>query len=100
MATGEPVSYFIPFAQLDAQYVGIENHYFWLSQHNKLVAEAERIMRIPGRPKFALDDGAEGADKLNDLLAHFGLRLSGAPCLPIETNLTGNKLSLCEAVER
>jgi hypothetical protein len=100
VASKAPVSYFIPFAQLDAQYVGIENHYLFLSQHNKLVAEAERVMRIPGRPKFVLDDGVTGADKLNDLLAHFGLRLSGAPCLPIETNLTGNKLSLCEAVER
>jgi hypothetical protein len=99
VASKAPVSYFIPFAQLDAQYVGLENHYFWLSQHNKLVAEAERVMRLPGRPKFVLDDGTGGPEQLNDLLGHFGLRLSGAPCLPIESNLPGNKLSLCEAVE-
>ncbi|HEY3145595.1 MAG TPA: hypothetical protein VGJ75_04550, partial [Dongiaceae bacterium] len=60
--------------------------------------EVKRLMREPGAPKFVLSVGEVDTDKLNGLLAHFGRRLSGAPCLPIWSNLVtaeDNALSLC-----
>lgn len=98
VATKEPVAYFIPFAEPTARFVGIENNYLELSQNNKLATEVKRVMRAPGPPKFVLSIGKLDADKLNGLLAHFGLKLSARPCEPIESNLATAKdeaLSLC-----
>jgi hypothetical protein len=100
LATGEPVSYFIPFAEPKAQYIGIENNYLRLSQDNKLASELKRVMRSPGRPKFLLNVDDLDQGKWNELLAQFGLRLSDAPCQPIQSNLPGHALSLCPLAER
>jgi Glycosyltransferase family 87 len=92
IATEEPVSYFIPFAEPKAQYVGIENNYLRLSQDNKLVSKVKEVMRTPGRPKFVLDvDGA----KPDAVLRQLGLTLGASPCRPIRSNLEGYILSLC-----
>ncbi|HEY7296559.1 MAG TPA: hypothetical protein VH684_01375 [Xanthobacteraceae bacterium] len=100
LATGEPVSYFIPFANPKAKYVGIENNYLRLSQHNKLAAEVKDVMRIQGRPKFLLNVDELDRDKWNDLLKQFGLQLSASPCEPIRSNLPPHALSLCPLTER
>ena len=71
-ATWQPVAYFIPYAEPRAQYVGIENNYLELSQHNLLAEWAKRLMRAPGRPKFVLNVDRFDPDKLNALLAHCG----------------------------
>jgi Glycosyltransferase family 87 len=99
IATWDPVAFFIPYAEPSAQYLGIENNYLELSQNNKLASEVRRIMQTPGRPKFVLSVDAFDADKLNGLLGQFGLRLSGAPCEPIRTNLEGHALSLCPVAD-
>jgi hypothetical protein len=96
IATGDPVSYFIPFAEPRAQYVGIENNYLRLSQDNMLASEVKRVMRTPGRPKFVLEvDGA----KVDGVLGQLGLKLSASPCQPIRSNLEGHALSLCRVAE-
>jgi hypothetical protein len=100
LATGEPVSYFVPFADPKAQYVGIENNYLRLSQDNKLASKVKRVMRTPGRPKFLLNVDELDQGKWNELLAQFGLRLSDAPCRPIQSNLPGHALSLCPLAEQ
>ena len=99
IATWDPVAFFIPYAEPRAQYVGIENNYLELSQHNLLAEKVKHLMREPGRPKFVLNVDRLDVDKLNALLAHFDLKLGASPCLPIETNLEGHALSLCPAVE-
>ncbi len=99
IATWDPVAFFIPYAEPRAQYVGIENNYLELSQHNLLAEKVRHLMREPGRPKFVVSVDRLDADKLNALLAHFDLKLGASPCLPIETNLEGHALSLCPAVE-
>jgi Glycosyltransferase family 87 len=99
IATWDPVAFFIPYAAPGVQYVGIENNYLELSQHNLLAEKVKHLMREPGRPKFVLSVDRFDADKLNALLAHFDLKLGASPCLPIETNLEGHALSLCPAVE-
>jgi hypothetical protein len=99
IATWEPVAFFIPYAEPTARYVGIENNYLELSQHNRLAEEVKRLMRTPGPAKFVLSVDALDAGKLNDLLKNFDLKLSALPCAPIETNLTGHALSLCRAEE-
>jgi hypothetical protein len=99
IATWDPVAFFIPYAEPRAQYVGIENNYLELSQHNLLAEKVNHLMREPGRPKFVLNVDRFDADKLNALLAHFDLKLGAQPCRPIETNLVGHALSLCPAVE-
>jgi hypothetical protein len=99
IATWDPVAFFIPYAEPRAQYVGIENNYLELSQHNLLAEKVKHLMREPGRPKFVLNVDRFDADKLNALLAHFDLKLGALPCLSIETNLEGHALSLCPAVE-
>ncbi len=92
IATDDPVSYFIPFAEPTARYVGIENNYLRLSQDNRLASKVKEVMRAAGRPKFVLDvDGA----KLDGLLRQLGLTLGGSACLPIRSNLEGHNLSLC-----
>jgi len=96
IATGDPVSYFIPFSEPSARFVGIENNFLELSQNNKLVGEMNRLMRSPGRPKFILSVGDLDADKLNKILQYFGLRLTGVPCQAIRSNLEEESLSLCE----
>jgi hypothetical protein len=98
IATWDPAAYFIPFAEPTAQYLGIENNYLDLSQSNKLASEVNRLMRAPGRAKFVLSVGEFDPNKLNRLLGRFGLRLSGAPCQPIHSNLEAEALSLCPAV--
>jgi hypothetical protein len=98
IATWQPVAYFIPFAEPTARFVGIENNYLELSQTNRLAMEVKRIMRAPGPPKFALNVGTFEREKIDGLLAHFGLKLSGQPCEPIESNLAtadDEALSLC-----
>lgn len=99
IATWDPVAYFIPFADPTAQYLGIENNYLELSQHNQLAAEVKRIMRTPGRPKFILNVDEFNSNKLNRILALLGLRLSGSPCQPISSNLEGHALSLCRIAD-
>jgi hypothetical protein len=99
IATWDPVAFFIPYAEPRAQYVGIENNYLEMSQHNLLAEKVKHLMREPGRPKFVLDVDRFDADKLNALLAPFDLKLGTSPCLPIETNLEGHALSLCPAVD-
>jgi hypothetical protein len=98
VATWHPASYFIPFAEPTAQYLGIENNYLTLSQNNKLASEVRGLMQTPGRPKFALSAGEFDASKLNVLLAQFGLTLSAFPCQPIQSNLAVEALSLCPVV--
>jgi hypothetical protein len=96
IATEEPVSYFIPFAEPKAQYVGIENNYLRLSQDNKLASKVKQVMRTPGRPKFVLDvDGA----KPDALLRQLGLRPGASACQPIRSNLEGHILSLCPVAD-
>jgi hypothetical protein len=96
IATWDPVSYFIPFSEASAQFVGIENNFLSLSQNNKLVAEVRHLMKSAGRPRFILSVGEFDANKLNEILSNFGLRLTGAPCRPIRSNLAEQDLSLCE----
>lgn len=95
LATGQPASYFIPYAEPTARYLGIENNFLKLSQDNKLVSEVRRLMQIPGLPKFIVSVGAFDANRLNDVLRHFGLKLDPAPCRPITSNLEEHPLSLC-----
>jgi Glycosyltransferase family 87 len=98
IATEQAVSYFIPFAEPTARFLGIENNYLALSQTNRLASEVKRLMRTPGPPKFVLSVGAFDRDKLDGLLARFGLKLSGRPCAPIESNLATQEdeaLRLC-----
>jgi hypothetical protein len=97
IATWDPAAYFIPYAEPRVQYLGIENNYLELSQTNKLATEVKRLMRTPGRPKFVVSVGELDAGKLNKLLANFDLKLSGAPCQPIHSNLEDQALSLCAA---
>ena len=99
IATWDPVAFFIPYAEPRAQYLGIENNYLEISQHNLLAEKVKHIMREPGRPKFVLNVDRFDADKLNALLAHFDLKLGALPCLPIETNLEGHALSLCPVAD-
>jgi hypothetical protein len=99
VATWDPVAFFIPYAEPRAQYLGIENNYLEISQHNLLAEKVKQIMRTPGRPKFVLNVDAFNADKLNTLLAHFDLKLAAMPCRPIETNLSGHTLSLCAVAD-
>ncbi|HWG06514.1 MAG TPA: hypothetical protein VG271_15995, partial [Beijerinckiaceae bacterium] len=100
VATWDAVSYFIPYAEPSAHYLGIENNYLYLTQHNKLADAVRNGMRTPGTAKFVLSVGDFDADKLDQLLANFDLKLSAAPCLPIHTNLVGKALSLCPAEPR
>ena len=95
IATWDPVAFFIPYAEPRAQYLGIENNYLEISQHNLLAEKVKRLMRTPGRPKFVVNVDRFDPDKLNALLAHFDLKLDASPCRPIETNLEGHDLSLC-----
>jgi hypothetical protein len=98
IATWDPVAFFIPYANPSVQYIGIENNYLEISQHNRLAEAVKTIMSTPGRPKYAVrvDDNA---DDLNRILARFGEKLSSEPCEPIRTNLTGYDLALCRVAE-
>jgi hypothetical protein len=102
VATRQPVSYFIPFAEPSARFLGIENNYLELSQTNRLAMEVKRIMRSPGAPKFIINVGAFDRAKLDGLLARFDLHLNGRPCQPIESNLAtadDQALSLCPVAQ-
>ena len=99
VATWDPVAFFIPFADPNTQFLGIENNYLELSQDNKLATKVKRIMRTPGRPKFILNVDEFNGDKLNGILGHFSLRLSTLPCQPIWSNLEGHALSLCRIAD-
>lgn len=100
IATWDPASYFIPFADPSAQYVGIENNYLTTAQNNGLARAVKQLMRASGRPKFIVSVGAFDAARLNEQLQAFDLVLSGAPCLPIRSNLEEHRLSLCPATTR
>jgi hypothetical protein len=99
VASWDPVSYFIPFAEPTAQFLGINNNYLQLSQNNKLATEVKRVMRTPGRTKFVLSVGEFNADALADLLEQFGLRLSASPCQAIWSNLEEQGMSLCPVAD-
>ena len=97
--TPEPVAYFIPFATPSARYLGIENNFLNLSQSNDLADGVKRLMRKPGAPKFVVNVGEFNSDRLNGLLARFGLRLDGGFCEPIRSNLEEHALSLCRIID-
>ena len=99
IATWDPVAFFIPYAEPTARYIGIENNYLELSQHNRLATEVKRLMRTPGPPKFVLSVDEFNAAKLNALLGQFGLQLGTEPCDPIRTNLVGHALALCRVAD-
>jgi hypothetical protein len=99
IATWDPVAFFIPFADPNTQFLGIENNYLELSQNNKLAAEVKRILLTPGRPKFILNVDEFNSDKLNRILELLALRLSTLPCQPIRSNLEGHALSLCRVAD-
>jgi hypothetical protein len=99
IATWDPVAFFIPYANPAVQYLGIENNYLELSQHNILATRVKQLMRTPGRPKFVLSVDEFNAPKLNGLLANFGLQLADRSCEPIRTNLEGHALSLCPVAD-
>jgi hypothetical protein len=102
IATQQPVSFFIPFADPGTQFIGIENNYLTLSQTNLLATEVKRLTREPNRPKFVLNFGAFDGAKLNAVLDRLGTRLAAAPCLPIEQNLAEEDeeaLSLCPVAD-
>ena len=100
VATWDPVAFFIPYANPKAQYVGIENNYLEIAQHNKLAVAVRELMEAPGRPKYVLSVDKFDPDKLNTLLGNYRLKLGPEPCEPIRTNLEGHALSLCRAVEQ
>jgi hypothetical protein len=100
ISTGEPVAYFIPFAEPTAQFLGIENDFLKLSQHNRLVSAVKALIKTPGRPKFIVSVGELKRDKLDNLLGQFDLALGPSPCQPIWSNLENPALSLCAAVAR
>ncbi len=95
MPTRDPAAFIIPFAEPTARYLGIENNYLDLWQHNLLTAEVDRAMRTPGRDKFVLSVGPFDADRLNRVVDHYGLELSPGPCRPVETNLAGFDQAIC-----
>ncbi len=97
IATWDPAAYFIPYANPATQYIGIENNYLQLSQTNILATEVKRLMSTPGRPKFVVSVGDFDPEKLNKLLANFGLHLSASPCRPIHSNIEDQAISLCAA---
>jgi hypothetical protein len=98
VATTQPAAYFIPFSEPRAQFLGIENNYLELSQDNIFASEVKRIMRMPGRPKFALSVGNADQNRLNRLLQQLDLTLDTSPCRPIRSNLQVHALSLCAVV--
>ena len=100
IASGAPVSFFIPFAEPTAQYLGIENDFLRLSQHNRLVSQIKSLLRTPGRPKFIASVGEFDRAGLDNLLAQFDLALGQSPCQAIWTNLENPASSLCPAVPR
>lgn len=100
MATGQPVAFFIPFAEPTAQFIGIENDFLEVSQQNLLVAKARSLMAARDRPMFIVGVGEPDPGKLNEVLAQFGLALDAGPCRPIRSNLENPALRLCPAVPR
>jgi hypothetical protein len=100
MATGQPVAFFIPFAEPSARFIGIENDFLELSQQNLLVAKARSLMAARDRPTFIVGVGEPDPGGLNDVLAQFGLTLGAGPCRPIRSNLENPALRLCPAVPR
>jgi hypothetical protein len=95
IATWDPAAFFIPFAEPTARFVGIQNNYLDLWQHNLLTAEVDRALRERGRDKFVLSVGTFDGEGLNRLVRHYGLELSPEPCRAIRTNLTAFDLALC-----
>jgi glycosyl transferase family 87 len=104
IASWDPASYFIPFAEPSAHYVGVENNFLSLAQSNLLADGVKELMRAPGRAKFMVNVGAFDPDYMNRTLHQFGLKLGTAPCQPIRSNLENRvlerdlPLSLCPAV--
>jgi hypothetical protein len=99
IASWDPSAFFIPFAEPTARYVGINNNYLNVSQHNLLTAEVEKAMRESGRDKFILSVGPVDLAALNRTASYFGLALASSPCVPVRTNLEGYDLALCRLVE-
>lgn len=97
LATWQPASYFIPYAEPSARYIGIGNNYLSLSQGNLLAAEVRRLMRSD-RPKFIVSVGKFNEKRLAKKLRPFGLQVSPAPCEAIHSNLEEQRLSLCRAM--
>jgi hypothetical protein len=100
ISTWNPAAFFIPFAEPTARYVGINNNYLDLSQHNLQTAEVDKVMREKDRDKFVLSVGPVDTAALDLIAGRFGLALAQSPCLPVRTNLEGYDLALCRLVEQ
>lgn len=96
LATWQPASYFIPYAEPSARYIGIENNYLTLAQGNQLASEVKELMRSD-RPRFIVSVGKFNEKRLSKKLRPFGLQLSPVPCEAIRSNLEEQQLSLCRA---
>jgi hypothetical protein len=100
ISTGQPVAFFIPFAEPTAQFIGIDNDFLELSQENLLVSRVRALMQTANRPTFIVSVGAFDGGKLDEVLAHFSRALGPSPCQPIWSNLENPALSICSTVPR
>jgi len=103
--TNSPVSYFIPFAEPTARYLGIQNNYLNFSQTNNLVHLIKELLKTSPAPKFILVDGGTLADLDEDqqrdleatreLLAELRLRINNESCQTIQSSIDRKGPALC-----
>ena len=87
VATWEPVAYFIPYADPNTRFIGLENNYLTISQTNGLASEVKQLMRAPGPAKFVLNvaefESAEAQRSAQALRTEaVGLAVSADPIEP------------------
>ena len=89
-----PMAYAAPFFRPDARFVSPANNFLHLDQRNRLAARAAELIRGHAGPRYLLSYKVPVAhDALT--LAHFGLVIDEAACVPVPSSFDAGYLRIC-----
>jgi len=93
MGPYDPMAYAIAFVRPDARFVSPYNNLLHYSQENLLVREIGRLVATHEGPLYSLD--LRGLDRMQDILAHYGLERDTGTCVPVRSYLDFSLMQFC-----
>ena len=93
MGPYDPMAYAIAFVRPDARFVSPYNNLLHYSQKNLLVREIDRLIATHPGPIYSMD--LRGFDRMQDILAHYGLERDTGTCVPVRSYLDFSLMQFC-----
>lgn len=89
-----PFAYAAPFFQPGTRFVSPVNNFIDIGQHNRMARAADAAIREHQGPRYLLSY-KQRTPHDDRTLAHFGLALDEARCMPVPSSMDDNHMRLC-----